>query len=188
MVQIITTHGFSLHSLRKLEKQTKSGRMRVRLMVVRLVWEGYPATAVADIMGITGETVSSDVASGNRGGPGALIPGKSPGKPSKIPPEIVEQLGTGLPQLPQAAGYGESANIHPRIAQGVGTPLFRNLRNHEQNHRCFWRLSYRYTKHLQKTARLRYILLLRSGVGRTRCGDLRLLPIGMSRRFHAGDQ
>ena len=117
MVKIITTHGFSIHSLRKLEKQTESGRMRVRLMVVRLVWEGYPATAVADIMGITGEPVSSYGVSGNQGGPGALIPGKSPGKPSKIPPEIVEQLCTGLQQSPQAAGYGESANGDTRMFQ-----------------------------------------------------------------------
>ncbi len=92
--------------------------MRVRLMAVRLVWEGYPATAVADILGITGETVSSYVASWNQGGPGALIPGKSPGKPPKIPPEIVEQLRTLLQQSPQAAGYGESANWDTRVFQG----------------------------------------------------------------------
>ena len=130
MVKIITTHGFSIHSLRKLEKQTESGCMRVRLMVVRLVWEGYPATAVADIIGITGETVSSYVASWNQGGPGALIPGKSPGKPSKIPPEIVEQLCTWLQQSPQAAGYGESANWDTRIFQAFlhdryGIPMSR---------------------------------------------------------------
>ncbi len=84
--------------------------MRVRLLAVRLVWEGYPATAVSDILGITGETVRSDVASGNQGGPGALIPGKSPGKPPKIPPEIVEQLCPRLQESLQTAGYGESAN------------------------------------------------------------------------------
>jgi uncharacterized membrane protein len=66
VVKIITTHGFSLYSLRKLEKQTEPGRMRIRLMAVRLIWEGYPATAVSDILGITGETVRSYVASGNR--------------------------------------------------------------------------------------------------------------------------
>ena len=72
MVKIITTHGFSLYSLRKLEKQTESGRMRVRLMVVRLAWEGYPATAVADIIGVTAETARNYVQAWNRGGPDAL--------------------------------------------------------------------------------------------------------------------
>lgn len=67
VVKIITTHGFSIRILRKLEKQTESGRMRVRLMVVRLIWEEYPAMAVSDILGITGDTVSSYVASGNQG-------------------------------------------------------------------------------------------------------------------------
>ena len=117
MVKIITTHGFSLYSVRKLEKQTESGRMRVRLMAVRLVWEGYPATAVSDILGITGETVRSYVASWNQGGLGALIPGKSPGKPPKIPPEIVEQLCPLLQQSPHAVGYGESANGDTRVFQ-----------------------------------------------------------------------
>ena len=84
--------------------------MRVRLMAVRLVWEGYPATAVSDILEITGETVRSYGVSGNPGGPGALMSGKSPGNPPKIPPEIVEQLCPRLQESPQAAGYGESAN------------------------------------------------------------------------------
>ncbi len=104
--------------------------MRVRLMAVRLVWEGYPATAVSDILEITGETVRSYGVSGNPGGPGALMSGKSPGKPPKIPPEIVEQLCPRLQESPQAAGYGESANGDTRVFQAFlhdryGIPMSR---------------------------------------------------------------
>ena len=63
---------------------------------------------MAVILGMTAETVSRYIASGNRGGPDALIPGKSSGQPSKIPPELTADIRAALPQTPLAVGYGES--------------------------------------------------------------------------------
>ena len=118
MVKVTTAHGFTPHTLRKLEKRTGSLRMRFRLMAVRLVWEEYPATAVAEIIGVTAETVSSYVASWNRGGPDALIPGKSSGQPTKIPAELESEILTALQQTPLSVKYGEAANWDTRVFQG----------------------------------------------------------------------
>ena len=59
MVKITNTHGYSVKDLRRLEKKTRPTRLRLRLMAVRLVWEGYPAASAADIIEVTRETVSA---------------------------------------------------------------------------------------------------------------------------------
>ena len=117
MVKITNTHGYTLKTLRQREKRTRLARMRLRIMAVRLVWEDYPATAVADILGMTAETVSSYVVSWNRGGLDALIPGKSSGQPTKIPPELTADIRAALQQTPWAVGYGEATNWDTRIFQ-----------------------------------------------------------------------
>ncbi len=117
MVKITNTHGDTLKTLRQREKRIHLSRVRLRIMAVRLVWEGYWATAVADILGMTAETVSRYIASGNRGGSDALIPGKSSGQPSKIPPELTADIRAALQQTPWAVGYGESTHWDTRIFQ-----------------------------------------------------------------------
>ena len=42
MVKITQAHGYTVRALRQLEKKTPKARIRLRLMAVRLVWEGYP--------------------------------------------------------------------------------------------------------------------------------------------------
>ena len=115
MVKITQTHGYAVKDLRRLEKKTPSARMRLRLMAVRLVWEGYPAASAADIIGVTGETVSAYVAAWNAGGPDALVPRHSPGQPTKIPPEVAAEIRSALEASPAAVGYGVSANGDSRV-------------------------------------------------------------------------
>lgn len=69
MVKIRETHGYTLKDIQELERNTRQVRLRLRLMAIRLVWEGYPATAVGHILGLTGETVSTYVQAWNAGGP-----------------------------------------------------------------------------------------------------------------------
>ena len=77
MVKITNTHGDTLKTLRQREKRIHLSRVRLRIMAVRLAWEGYWATGVADILGMTAETVSRYIASGNRGGPVRLFPARA---------------------------------------------------------------------------------------------------------------
>ncbi len=48
---------------------------------------------------------------------GALIPGKSSGQPSKIPPELTADIRAALQQTPWAVGYGEATHWDTRIFQ-----------------------------------------------------------------------
>ena len=117
MIKIAQTHGYTVKDLRRLEKKTPSARMRLRLMAVRLVWEGYPAASAADIIGMAGETVSTYVAAWNAGGPDALVPHHSPWQPTKISPEVAAEVRSALETSPAAVGYGVSANWDSRGLQ-----------------------------------------------------------------------
>lgn len=117
MVKITNTHGYSVKDLRRLEKKTRPTRLRLRLMAVRLVWEGYPAASAADIIGVTRETVSAYVAAWNTGGMDALVPRHSPGQPTKIPPQVAAEILHALESSPAAVGYGVSVNWDSRVLQ-----------------------------------------------------------------------
>ncbi|PSR24776.1 MAG: hypothetical protein C7B47_14020 [Sulfobacillus thermosulfidooxidans] len=125
--KITNTHGDTWKTLRQREKRIHLSRVRLRIMAVRWVWEGYWATAVADILGMTAETVSRYIASGNRGGPDALIPGKSSGQPSKIPPELTADIRAAWQQTPWAVGYGESTHWDTRIFQSTADIPFETV-------------------------------------------------------------
>ncbi len=113
MVKITQSHGYTVRELRRLEKRTSKARLRLRLMAVRLVWEGYPAASAADIIGVSARTVSLYVRAWNAGGPNALVPRHSPGQPTAIEAEIL----TALQSSPAAVGYGISANWDSRVLQ-----------------------------------------------------------------------
>ncbi len=117
MVKITQSHGYSVRELRQLEKKTPKARLRLRLMAVRLVWEGYPAASAADIVGVSARTVSTYVRAWNAGGPGALVPRHSPGQPTKIPAAIEAEIVAALQSFPAAVGYGISANWDSRVLQ-----------------------------------------------------------------------
>jgi len=117
MAKITNTHGYSVKDLRRLEKKTRPTRLRLRLMAVRLVWEGYPAASAADIIGVTRETVSAYVAAWNTGGMDALVPRHSPGQPTKIPPQVAAEILDALESSPAAVGYGVSVNWDSRVLQ-----------------------------------------------------------------------
>ena len=119
MVKITQSHGYSVRERRKLEKHTAKARLRLRLMAVRLVWEGYPAASAADILGVSARTVSTYVRAWNAGGPEALVPRHSPGQPTKIPAAIEAEILTALHSSPAAVGYGISANWDSRVLQAV---------------------------------------------------------------------
>lgn len=117
MVKITQAHGYTVRALRQLEKKTPKAGIRLRLMAVRLVWEGYPAASAADILGVSARTVSTYVRAWNVGGPEALVPRHSPGQPTKIPCAIEAEILTALESSPAAVGYGIAANWDSRVLQ-----------------------------------------------------------------------
>ena len=117
MVKITQSHGYNVRELRQLEKKTPKARLRLRLIAVRLVWEGYPAASAADILGVSARPVSTYVRAWNAGGPEALVPRHSPGQPTKIPVAIATEIIAALQSSPAAVGYGISANWDSRVRQ-----------------------------------------------------------------------
>ena len=75
-MRVTNSQGFTLDMLRQRERHEHDGRARIRRQAVRLVGEGYPAVAVAHIVGMSAETVATYVRQWNTAGLRGLAAGQ----------------------------------------------------------------------------------------------------------------
>lgn len=83
---------------------------------MRRVEAGYPQTQVADILGVTPRTVNGWMQRYRRGGPEALAPKPTPGRPPKLTPRQERAVLSWVSKSPKAFGFPDELWTSRRLA------------------------------------------------------------------------
>jgi len=109
--------GGDKQEIRILLRTTKNVRMYKKYQVIHLHMKRLTNTRVAEIVGLSRETVGIYIMKYKEGGIGALVPKKSPGRPSFLTKEQELQIYTTIcNNTPEDVGFDGIANWTAKIA------------------------------------------------------------------------
>lgn len=118
---ITNDHGWTPTDLRQYEKTIPNGKMRQRVMTIRLIMEHYTGKEVAHLLNLHRETVSTYVKTFNQHGMDGLLTREySTGKPPYLTQKEKEELRHMiLESTPEKEGFGIDVNWDTRVIQHV---------------------------------------------------------------------
>ena len=99
-----------------LFRATDDPKLRGRLQIVLMAHRGRPRQDIATDLGVHRKTVTRWLNTYCAGGLGALRPRKAPGKPSKIPPALADDVRRWVIEGPAAQGLDRANWTHEELA------------------------------------------------------------------------
>lgn len=106
-------------------KQVPGARVGMKVAALLLVLEGQRPGQVTSVLGLSHMTLERSIHAVNSEGPQALVPKPHPGRPTRLTPDIQQELGMDLqkdPQefgLPRPAWDGPTVMIHLKERFGI---------------------------------------------------------------------
>jgi transposase len=119
-VELRTVSKAEQEELERLVRRNVDARILRRAQIIRLCWQGYNHTEVAQIVGVTLPTVVRAIRRFNEKGLDGLADLPHPGRPPRVTDKYINELKKAVRTSPQEIGYEFSSWSVARLREHLG--------------------------------------------------------------------